>query len=87
MALGALEAVRGAGLEDQIMVVGFDAIDDALRSIKEGGLAATVAQMPYEIGRMGVDGALKVLKGEKLEEVTYSPVFLITPENVDEYLK
>jgi ribose transport system substrate-binding protein len=87
MALGALEAVRGAGLEDQIMVVGFDAIDDALRSIKEGGLTATVAQMPYEIGRMGVDGALKVLQGEKLEETTYSPVFLITPENVDEYLK
>ncbi len=87
MALGALEAVRGAGLQDKITVVGFDAIHDALVSIKEGGLAATVAQQPYEMGKMGVDCALRVLNGEKLDETIYIPVVLITPENVDEFLK
>lgn len=86
MALGALEAVKAAGLEKQIIVVGFDAIPDALCSIKNGGLAATVAQKPYEIGRMGVDAALKVLKGEKLPETIYVPVELVTPENVDQFL-
>lgn len=86
MALGALEAVKAAGLQDKIIVVGFDAIPDALCSIKNGGLAATVAQKPYEIGRMGVDAALKVLKGEKLPETIYVPVELVTPENVDQFL-
>lgn len=86
MALGALEAVKAAGLEDQIIVVGFDAIPDALCSIKNGELAATVAQQPYEMGKMGVDYALKVLQGEKLPEVVYVPVALVTPENVDEFL-
>lgn len=86
MALGALEAVKAAGLQDKIIVVGFDAIPDALCSIKNGGLAATVAQKPYEIGKMGVDAALKVLKGEKLPETIYVPVELVTPENVDQFL-
>jgi ribose transport system substrate-binding protein len=84
MALGALEAVRGAGLQDQIIVVGFDAIDDAIESVKEEGLAGTVAQKPYEIGKMGVDAALKFLKGEKLEETTYVPVELITKDSLNE---
>jgi ribose transport system substrate-binding protein len=86
MALGALEAVKAAGLQDKIIVVGFDAIPDALCSIKNGELAATVAQKPYEIGKMGVDAALKVLKGEKLPETIYVPVELVTPENVDQFL-
>lgn len=35
---------------------------------------------------MGVDAALKVLKGEKLPETIYVPVELVTPENVDQFL-
>ncbi|NLJ39989.1 MAG: D-ribose ABC transporter substrate-binding protein [Candidatus Atribacteria bacterium] len=83
MALGALEAVRSAGLQDKIIVVGFDAIADAVKSVEEGGLAGTVAQKPYEIGKMGVDAALKFLNGEKLEETTYVPVELITKESLE----
>ncbi|NPV53512.1 MAG: substrate-binding domain-containing protein [Firmicutes bacterium] len=87
MALGALEAIKAARKQGQVKVVGFDAIPDALKSIKDGGLAGTVAQQPYEMGRMGVDAAMKVLKGEKLPEVIYAPVKLVTPENVDQFLK
>ncbi|MDI3548567.1 MAG: ribose transport system substrate-binding protein [Halanaerobiales bacterium] len=87
MALGAYEAIRAARLEDKIKVVGFDGTADALQSIKEGKLAGSVAQQPYEMGKMGVDAAIKFLNGEELPEVTYVPVKLITKENVDEYLK
>ena len=44
MALGALEAIEASGKD--IKVVGFDATDDAQKAVKEGKLAATVAQKP-----------------------------------------
>ena len=87
MALGALEAARLARKENQVQIIGFDAIADALQSIKEGGLVGTIAQQPYEMGRIGVDAAVRHLKGEEVEETIYVPVQLITKDNVDEFLK
>lgn len=82
MALGAIQAIESAGRQG-IMVVGFDAIDDALQAIKDGKMAATVAQQPDRIGSLGVEYADKVLKGEEVP--TYVPVDLklITKDNVD----
>ncbi|HEX2952531.1 MAG TPA: substrate-binding domain-containing protein [Bacillota bacterium] len=81
MALGAMEAIKAARKQDQIKVVGFDGTGDAITSIKNGEMAGTVAQQPYEMGRMGVDAAMKVLKKKKLNPTTYVPVKLITKEN------
>ncbi|MGR6898182.1 ribose ABC transporter substrate-binding protein RbsB [Rummeliibacillus sp. BSL5] len=66
MALGALEAIEAAG--KKIKVVGFDATDDAVKSVKSGKLAATIAQQPTEIGEIAVETAVKSLKGEKVEK-------------------
>lgn len=65
MALGALEAVKASGRE--IMIVGFDATDDAVQSVQNGELAATVAQQPKMIGAYGVETASKILSGESVE--------------------
>ena len=46
MALGALEAVKGQGLDDQIAIIGFDALPEALGSVRDGGLAGTIEQFP-----------------------------------------
>jgi ribose transport system substrate-binding protein len=78
MALGAMEAIKAA--RKSVKVLGFDGTGDAVTSIKNGEMAGTVAQQPYEMGRMGVDAALKVLKHQKLNAVTYVPVKLITKE-------
>jgi len=72
MALGALEAVKASGRD--ILVVGFDATDDAVKAVEAGDMAATVQQLPKEIGGMGVDTAMKVIAGETVEE--YIPVDL-----------
>ena len=72
MALGALEAIKASGRD--ILVVGFDATDDAVKSVQAGEMAATVQQLPKEIGGMGVDAALKVIGGESVE--AYIPVEL-----------
>jgi ribose transport system substrate-binding protein len=73
MALGALKAVQSSGRD--IMIVGFDATDDAVKAVEAGELAATVAQQPAMIGSLGVESALKVLSGEMVEE--YVPVDLM----------
>lgn len=72
MALGALEAIKASGRD--IMVVGFDATDDAVKAVKAGEMAATVQQLPKEIGSIGVDTAMKVISGDSVE--AYIPVDL-----------
>ncbi len=74
MALGAVEAI---GSRD-IIVVGFDATDDAQTAIKEGKMAATVAQKPDLMGATAVETALKILKGETVEKEIPVEVELIT---------
>ena len=54
MALGAVDAVSAAGKGKGIAVVGFDAIDEAIAAVKEGRMAATVAQMPAKMGKTAV---------------------------------
>ncbi|MGB9796089.1 D-ribose ABC transporter substrate-binding protein [Fervidobacterium gondwanense] len=61
MALGAIEAIRAAGKLGKILVVGFDAIPDALNAVKKGEMAATVAQQPYLMGQLAVQKAHEYL--------------------------
>jgi ribose transport system substrate-binding protein len=72
MALGALQAIQAA--KKEIVVVGFDATDDAVKSVKKGDLGATIAQKPEEIGKTGVEVAVQAVKGEKVDK--FHPVEL-----------
>ena len=72
MALGALKAIESAG--KNIIVVGFDATDDAVKAVEDGKMAATVAQQPSLIGALGVESAKKVMDGSTLE--AFVPVAL-----------
>lgn len=76
MALGALEAAAAAG--KNIVIVGFDATDDALTAVKDGRMAATVAQLPAEMGKTAVQTALKLMRGESVEASIPVTVTLIT---------
>ncbi|KXS48186.1 ribose transport system substrate-binding protein [Halanaerobium congolense] len=78
MALGAMEAIAAAGRSDEIMIVGFDAIDDAVAAVNAGDLAATIAQKPALMGEMAVETAVKVANGEEVDEYTPVPLELIT---------
>lgn len=64
MALGAVEAISGK----DIVVVGFDATDDALAAVKDGKMAATVAQQPDLMGSTAVETAVKLIAGETVEK-------------------
>ncbi len=52
MALGALEAISAANKD--IVVIGFDATEDAVAKVQAGELAATVAQQPALIGEKAI---------------------------------
>ncbi|MEW6281318.1 MAG: substrate-binding domain-containing protein [Candidatus Eremiobacterota bacterium] len=76
MALGALQACRSMGRED-ILIVGFDASDDAREAIRQGQMLGSVAQYPREMGRLGVDSALRVLRGERLPDYVPTKVDVV----------
>ena len=85
MALGALEAVKGRNLQGKIKVIGFDALPEALGSIRDGGLSATVEQFPGGQSRKAVDVLAEHLKTGKPPEkdlVLLTPI-AITKANLD----
>ncbi len=79
MALGAVEAISGAGKD--IMVVGFDATDDAIEAIRAGRMDATIAQQPDLIGKTAVEQAVKLINGETIDKSIPVEVTLITKDN------
>ena len=68
MALGAMEAIAAAGRTGKIRVIGFDAVDDARKAILAGTMIASVAQFPGDMGRLAVESASKLIKGEAVEQ-------------------
>ncbi|MDP1418609.1 ribose ABC transporter substrate-binding protein RbsB [Peribacillus simplex] len=78
MALGAIEAIKAAGKD--IIVVGFDGNDDALKAVEKGELKATIAQQPALIGEEAVNAAEKFLKGDKVDDTISVPLKLVTKE-------
>lgn len=78
MILGAIEAAEAAGRAEEIVFVGFDAIDDAVAAVEEGKLAATIAQQPAEMGRISVETADNYLAGESVEDSIPVDLALVT---------
>lgn len=76
MALGALEAINSSGKD--ILVIGFDGNKDALASIKDRKLSATVAQQPELIGKLATEAADDILHGKKVQKTISAPLKLET---------
>ncbi len=84
MALGAVEAVYAAGKGGQIVIIGVDGNVDAVKAIKAGRLDASVAQLPYLVGKQAVEKAKEVLAGKAQDEYTYVPTLVLTKQLLDE---
>ena len=78
MALGAVEAIAAAGRSGSIRVVGFDALDDARKMIDAGRMEASVAQSPRDMGRIAVESAARLLRGEAVTAEQKVPIALVT---------
>lgn len=79
MALGAYAALEQSGIpKSKIIIVGFDAIEEALEALKLGKLNATVAQKPKLMGEQGVLLMKDVLDNKVLEMNYSTGVELVT---------
>lgn len=89
MALGAIEALKAAGMVDDVLVGGVDATAVALESMAAGELDVTVFQNAAAQGGGGIDAAVKLINGEPIEnmvdgivDVPYEPV---GPDDLEKY--
>jgi inositol transport system substrate-binding protein len=88
MAIGALQAMKSAGVDTKKAVVGgIDATQDALASMKAGDLKVTVFQDAAGQGKGAVDAALALAAGKPVEKKVYIPFQLVTPANMDQFMK
>lgn len=78
MGLGIVRAVANAGRTGDIVVVSVDGNEEALQSVADGGLSATVAQYPFAIGQLGVQACQVAAAGETLPAEIESPTALVT---------
>jgi ribose transport system substrate-binding protein len=83
MALGVVEAARGAKKLGALTIIGTDGIGEAYDSIRAGELTGTVDSFPEHTGQVALDVVLRILGGQKIPRVVYSPQNLITRKNID----
>lgn len=85
MAVGAARAVKAS--KKDIVIVGFDGTNDALKLIKSGQMTATVAQQWDKMADTSLDAVYDYYQGKTVKKNNLVPVRLITKENVDSMLK
>ncbi|KAI2693063.1 MULTISPECIES: sugar ABC transporter substrate-binding protein [unclassified Pseudomonas] len=82
MAVGAVSAVRAAGKAGKVQVVGYDNINAIKPMLKDGRVLATADQFAAKQAVFGIETALKIIKGEKVDSgpngVIETPVELVT---------
>jgi inositol transport system substrate-binding protein len=87
MALGAVIALRQAGKDPQTVPIGgVDATADGLAALGKGDLAVSIFQNAKAQGIHSIDNAIKLAKGEKVEQFDWIPYELVTKENMTKYL-
>ena len=82
MALGAAAAVRQAGKEGEIAIVGFDNIAAIREMVDDGRVLATADQHGDQLAVYGIEYALQILRGEAMPYDRQTTVDIITADNL-----
>lgn len=86
MAMGALEAAEAMDRKEGLVIVGIDAITDAVQAVKDGRLDATVFQDAAGQGAGAVDVALKCAQEGLIKtDDVWIPFLPVTIENVADF--
>ncbi|MBV8970422.1 MAG: substrate-binding domain-containing protein [Verrucomicrobia bacterium] len=84
MALGALQALEQAGIPNgKEMVIGYDALPEALAKIRSGELAATIEQSPGKQVSMAMEIVIDFLRNKTPMHDEVIEPFLVDKENLD----
>ncbi|MEM7128470.1 MAG: ABC transporter substrate-binding protein [Chloroflexota bacterium] len=84
-ARGAAQAVANAGLAGVVKVASFDAPETAIDDLRNEIVDMVIAQLPYQMGQVGVEYALAAINGDmgSIEPRFGTDYVVITRENVD----
>lgn len=86
MAMGAYQALAGAGKANKVKVFGFDGADDVITSIQSGKVSATGMQFPKVMAEKAAVFADEYLKGKRdFAQKIPVAVELVTKENIGDY--
>jgi ribose transport system substrate-binding protein len=80
---GAITGVREAHLTGKVKIIGFDTSDPLVQGIQQGIVAADIVQYPYGEGVLGLESAVKAIKGESVPREQSQPFVVATPQNVN----
>lgn len=78
---GMLLALRDRGLAGKVLFMGFDASPDLVAGLEAGEIAGLVVQNPVRMGRLGVENALKAIRGEPVEAVIDTGAVLVLSQD------
>ena len=78
MALGAVAALRAAGKQEQVLVVGYDGIGAVRQLLKEGNVLATADQHADQLAVFGIEYALEMLKTKSAPADRNTPVDVVS---------
>lgn len=81
-ARGAARAVRDAGCQNQISMVGIDSSQEEINMMEQGVFEGFVIQKPFKMGYLGVKYTIEMLKDEKVPQKIDAGSELVTPENM-----
>lgn len=86
MAIGAIQAMKAAGVDmSKVVVGGIDATPDGLAAMAAGDLDVTVFQNAIAQGAAAMDAAVALSRDQKTERQIWVPFELVTPENMKDY--
>lgn len=81
------QILRARGLSGKVKVVGFDALEEELRLLKDGHIQVLLGQRPHKIGYDTVKMVYHLHQGGKPpKEINDTGIDVVTQENVDEFL-
>jgi ribose transport system substrate-binding protein len=86
MALGAAQAVRVANVGHKVTIVGFDGDYAGLKAVRDGTVDATMTQQTQKMGRMAVQSAQTLIKGDKVPAQQLVPAYLTTKADAAKYI-
>ena len=82
-------AVKAAGKDGKLKIVGFDEDQQTLKGIAEGAIDGTVVQQPFEFGYQSMITLAKIIEGDKsvipANKLNIVPTQIVDKSNVKEF--
>lgn len=84
--LGAVSAIQDLNVGDKVVVAAFDGSADIVDMLKNGEVLVCGAQQAKKMGKESINALVSYFAGETVEKEISVPTFLLTADNVEEYL-